>query len=75
MADIIQDVTVRGIVGARWLLGGNRRIGKATSSVVVFFDSMLAVASYLKVRGRWLPIEAYDFDRGRQRVELCSDWE
>ncbi|KAF8453224.1 hypothetical protein BGX38DRAFT_1329210 [Terfezia claveryi] len=31
MADIIQDVRVRGIMGARWLLGGKRRLGKATS--------------------------------------------
>jgi len=35
MAEIIQDVGVRGIMGARWLLGGNRRVGKA-SSVVIF---------------------------------------
>jgi len=38
MADTIQDVGVKGIMGARWLLGGMRRLGKATSSVVVFFD-------------------------------------
>lgn len=29
---------MRGIVGARWFLGGNRRIGKNTSSVVVSLD-------------------------------------
>ncbi|KAF8424371.1 hypothetical protein EV426DRAFT_716989 [Tirmania nivea] len=64
IADIIQDMGVRGIMGARWLLGGNRRLGKATSSVVVFFDRKLAVGSHLKMRGRWLPMEAYDFNRG-----------
>ncbi|KAF8428727.1 hypothetical protein EV426DRAFT_711405 [Tirmania nivea] len=65
IADIIQDMGVRGIMGARWLLGGNRRLGKATSSVVVFFDRKLAVGSHLKMRGRWLPMEAYDFNRGK----------
>jgi len=73
MADTIQDVGVNGIMGARWLLGGMRRLGKATISVVVFFDRKLALGSHLRVRGRWLPIEAYDFDRGRRRVER-SDW-
>jgi len=73
MGDTIQDVGVKGIMGARWLLEGMRRFGKATSSVVVFFDRKLALGSHLKVRGRWLPIEAYDFDRGRRRVER-SDW-
>ncbi|KAF8418443.1 hypothetical protein EV426DRAFT_577613 [Tirmania nivea] len=65
IADIIQDIGVRGIMGARWLLGGNRRLGKATRSVVVFFDRKLAVGSHLKMRGRWLPMEAYDFNRGK----------
>ncbi|KAF8418289.1 hypothetical protein EV426DRAFT_700489 [Tirmania nivea] len=65
IADIIQDMGVRGIMGARWLLGGNRRLGKATSSAVVFFDRKLAVGSHLKMRGRWLPMEAYDFNRGK----------
>jgi len=69
MAEVIQDVGVRGIMGARWLLGGNRRVGKATSSVVVFFNRTLAVGSHLKMRGRWLPIVAYDFNIGRERVE------
>ena len=41
MADTIQDVRkagIRGIIGARWLLGGQRRTGKATSSVVIFLS-------------------------------------
>jgi len=73
MADTIQDVGVKGIMGARWLLGGMRRLGKATKSVVVFFDRNLALGSHLKVRGCWLPIEAYDFNIGRRRVER-SNW-
>jgi len=74
MADTIQDGGVKGIMGARWLLGGIRRLGKATSYIVVFFfDRKLALGSYLKVRGRWLSIEAYDFERGKRRVER-SDW-
>ncbi|KAF8416454.1 hypothetical protein EV426DRAFT_721807 [Tirmania nivea] len=74
MADIIQDVGVRGILGARWLLRGNRRFGKATSSVVVFFERKLAVGSHLKMRGRWLPIEAYVFQRGRKRLSTPHRW-
>jgi len=69
MAEIIQDTEMRGIMGAHWLLGGNRRVGKATSSVVVFFNKTLANGRHLKMRGRWLPIVAYDFNRGRERVE------
>jgi len=72
MADIIQDVGVKGIMEARWLLGGLRRLDKATSSVVVFFDRKLALGSHLKLRGCWLPIETCHFDSGRGRVE-CSD--
>ena len=60
-------------MGACWLLGGMRRLGKATSSVVVCFDRKVARGSHLKVRERWLPIVAYDFDRERRRVEH-SDW-
>jgi len=73
MADMIQYVGVKGIMRARWLLGGMQRLGKSTSSIVVFFDRKLALRSHLKVRGPWLPIEAFDFDRGRRRVER-SDW-
>ena len=38
LANIIQDVGVKGTMGARWLLGGTRRLEKVTSSVVIFFD-------------------------------------
>ena len=50
MADIIQDVRVRvGFMGARWLLGGKRRAGKVTSSVVYFFEELVPV----KAAGAW----------------------
>jgi len=73
MADTVQDVGMKRILWARWLLGGMRRLRKATSSVVVFFDNNLALGSHLKLSGCWLPIKANDFDRGRRRVE-CSTW-
>lgn len=34
MADIIEDEVVRRVMGAHWLLGDNRRFGKATSSIL-----------------------------------------
>ena len=55
-----------GTMGARWLLGGARRLGKATSSIVMFFNEVWELGSRLKLRGRWHPLEAYDFDRGRK---------
>jgi len=73
LADLAQDVGPGGIMGACWLLGGARRLGKTTSSVGIFFDKKLAGGTHLKVKGRWHPTDAYDFDRGRRRVEL-SDW-
>ena len=82
MADTIQDVRktgIRGIVGARWLLGGQRRAGKTTSSIVIFLSIPISFQvqegqAGMKVRGHWPPINAYDFDRGRKRLELRSDW-
>ena len=79
---LIQDVKktgIRDIVGARWLLGGQRRAGKTTSSVVIFLNVPISFhvqegQTGLKVRGRWLPTSAYDSDRGRKRPELRSDW-
>ena len=59
MADTIQDVRktgVRGIVGARWLLGGQRRAGKTTSSVVIFLSIPISfqVQAGMKVSQRTL---------------------
>ncbi|KAF8424616.1 hypothetical protein EV426DRAFT_712428 [Tirmania nivea] len=73
MLESVQDVKkvgLRGVIGARWLLGENRRVGKLTSSVVIFLDPKAKVTfdqagSWIKIRGRKLPAEVYDFDRGR----------
>jgi len=50
-------------MGARWLVGGRRRLGKA---VVVFFEEVIRLGSQVRFGGRWLPVEVYDFDRGRK---------
>ena len=71
MAEAIQDVKqagIRGIVGARWLLEGQRRANKTTSSVVIFLSIPVSFQVHdsqtsMKVRGHWLPKEAYDFER------------
>jgi len=52
-----------GIMGARWLVGGRRGLGKATSSVVIFFEEVIRLGSEVRLGG---PVEAYDFDRGRK---------
>ncbi|KAF8420044.1 hypothetical protein EV426DRAFT_613174, partial [Tirmania nivea] len=73
MSESVQDVKkvgLRGVIGARWLLGENRRVGKLTSSLVIFLDPKAKVTfdqagSWIKIRGRKLPAEVYDFDRGK----------
>jgi len=55
-----------GIMGARWLVEGRRRLEKATSSVVVFFEEIIRLGSQARLGGHWLLVEAYDFDRGRK---------
>ncbi|KAF8430732.1 hypothetical protein BGX38DRAFT_1277770 [Terfezia claveryi] len=45
MADTMQDVRktgMQGIIGARWLLGGHRRMGKTTSSVVILLNGLVS---------------------------------
>ena len=37
MAQVIQDAGGKEIMGVRWLLEEKRRVGKVTSSVVIFF--------------------------------------
>jgi len=72
MADTIQDMKktgMRGIIGARWLVGGQRRAGKATSSVVIFLNRIVSFhvqesQMQVQVRGRWLPVSVYNFERG-----------
>ena len=57
MAGTIQDVGVYwNVIGARWLVNGQRRAGKATSSVVVFFQRGITSREKrlrMKIRGRW----------------------
>jgi len=69
---------MRGIIGPRWLVGGQRRARKTTSSVVIFLNRVISFhvqegQMQAKVRGRWLPVSVYDFERGRKRPEE-SDW-
>jgi len=69
MAKIAEEVGegLRGgkvIIGARSLVGGRRRLGKATSSLVLFFEEVIRHGRQVRLGGRWLPVEAYDFDRG-----------
>ena len=60
MAETVQDVKktgMRGIVGARWLLRGNRRAGRTTSSVVLFLSSPVYFLAQngqtgMRIRGR-----------------------
>ena len=43
--DTIQDLKragMRGVLGARWVLGENRRMNKTTSSVVVFLEKEIS---------------------------------
>jgi len=78
MAEITGDVRktgMKGVIGARWLLGTQRRTGKAASSVVGRTVSFHVQDGQLqmKIRGRRHPVGVYDFDRGRSRPEV-SDW-
>jgi len=70
--------TMRGIIGASWLVGGQRRAGKTTSSVVILLNRVISFhiqedQMQARVRGRWLPVSISDFERGRKRPEE-SDW-
>ena len=59
-----------------WLFGGKRKVGKVTSSVVVFQEwfNLAASGGECRVRRRCLPAETYDFDRGRQRNTDMYAW-
>ena len=75
--DTIQDLRragMRGIRGARWLIGENRRMNKTTSSVVVFLEKEISFVISkeglrMRLRGRNLPVDRYDFDRGRKKKD------
>ncbi len=55
------------VAGARWLLRPERRAGKMTSSMVIFFTMPVAFTyegkPKLKLGGRWHLVEQYDFSR------------
>ena len=51
------EVPVKGVIGARWLLGGKCRAGKVTSSVAVFFDKRIRfLGGRCKLRGASSPV-------------------
>ena len=60
MAKITEELGA-GIMEHVWLMGGRRRLGKATSSVVLFLERVIRLGR--QVRLGWL---LYDFDRGRK---------
>jgi len=55
MAKIIEEVEEGlrgrkvGIMGARWLVGERRRLRKATSSIVVFFEEVIRLGSQVRL--------------------------
>ena len=70
MADVLQDAgrffrerSDTEIRGGRWLLNRSRRIGKITSSVVIFLKQDVCLKGGVKLGRRWHSTEAYDFDR------------
>jgi len=71
IADIIQDAKYTGLDGvlrARWLLGARRREGKSTSSVVIYTSfEFVKLGERIKFRGRWLPVDPYEPDRGKEQ--------
>ena len=54
-------------LGVCWLLRTSRRVGRFTGSVVVFYERPISIAgNTLRIWGRKHPVEAHDFDRGRE---------
>ena len=61
MAVIIPDARKWGnVLGARWLLDKSRREGKATSSVVVFYNGAVHMGPTVKIRGKKHLVATYD---------------
>ena len=70
MAEILQDAGRffgerfdTEVHGGRWLLNQSRRVGKITSSVVIFLRQNVCLKGGVKLGRRWHSTEAYDFDR------------
>ena len=65
MQEITGDIRkrgIKGVIGARWLLGTQRRAGKAASSVFIFLDRIVSFhvqdgQSRMKIRGRCIQSE------------------
>ena len=82
--DTIQDLRragMKGIRGARWLIGETPRMNKTTGSVVVFLKEEISfVVSKeglsMRLRGRNLPVDRYDFDWGwkKKDTEEGGSW-
>ena len=52
------------VVAVRWLVGIDRRRGKAASSVVVYLSGVVSVRSrVVRFGGRWCPVDRYEFGR------------
>ena len=52
------------VVAVRWLVGVDRRRGKAASSVVVYFSGVVPVhGRVVRFGEQWCPIDRYEFGR------------
>ena len=48
----------------RWLVGVDRRRGKAAFSVVVYFSGVVPVRGrVVRFGGQWCPVDRYEFGR------------
>ena len=53
------------VVAVRWLVGVDRRRGKAASLVVVYFSGAVPVRGrVVRFGGQWCPVDRYEFGRG-----------
>ena len=48
-------------------MGDSRRVGKVTTSVVIFVDRRVSIERPVKIRRRRNLVAAYDWNQGRQR--------
>ena len=60
------------VVRARWLVGLDRRRGKAASSLVLYFSGVVPVhGRVLRFGSHWCPIDRYEFTR-RSVPSVCT---
>jgi len=67
MAEITHYTGKAGIIG---LLAGNQRLEKTTR--VFLFGEKVNLRERVRMRGHWLPVQAYNFDRRNRDVERCN---